>query len=103
MPLRVSFGPLPCLIFSLDSPRNSVICVIGVGATSSLMFGIPIAVIKYFLWSYPELTGTWYSFVLMVPSSPLTFAMVTKAPSFGSKTLHLGQSNSAVSDGIRLT
>ena len=40
MLMRISIGPLPRLIFSLDSPRNSVICVIGAGATSSLMFGI---------------------------------------------------------------
>ena len=49
MPIRISVGPLPRLIFSLDSPRSSVICVIGAGATLSLMFGIPMAVIEYFL------------------------------------------------------
>ena len=61
-----------------------MICEVGAGITSSLMFGILMAFIEYFLSSSVELTGTWYSFVLMVSSFPPAFAMVTGVPSFES-------------------
>ena len=73
-----------------------MICVIRDGAVSSLMFGIPVVVIDY-LWSSTEQMGTQDSFVLMVFSSPPTFAMVTEV------FLPLSRSKSVMSEQIRLT
>ena len=53
-----------------------MICEVGTDVMSSLMFGISIAFIEYFLWLSTELTR--YSFVLMVSSCPPAFAVDTE-------------------------
>ena len=69
-----------------------MICEVGTGVMSSLMLGIPIASIEYFLLLSTELTGTRYSFLLMISFCLSTFSVV----------IPLSPSSSAVSERIRL-
>ena len=96
IPISKSTGPLPLRILSFSSPRSLAIGLSWTSDTSSLMDGIPIALIENISLSFSEDIGTLYTLVLIVSSSPPTFVIVT-AVSFP-----LSPSAAAVSSRIRL-